>query len=313
MIVKIDASAISKASCFLRFARKVLGGYSEKGDLNNDMVYGTCVHIFCEEQVLQPEFFMAVNMAQKKFKSTKMKVKDTKKHLDVLHLHKTCLAYGELYGEHREKDTFQPLVDTRTNKPMVEIKFALPIYKRGAHEILLCGTMDEIGKFNDGCVAIKDIKTTSLRDKEDYFKGYELSPQLMVYLYAFKWFARQFPDSIYAELLQRSGLIGCFIEGVFLNSKETEFKRSKVMFFDDTTEAEFEILLMDLCKRLVDYMESDLPGEPFREGMLNGSCEVKYGKCEFFNVCAAPTPEARRMMLESFFDRKPYDPLNLRV
>ena len=308
-IYYVDASALSDSSCDLRLYYKVVKGYRSKRT-SNDIEYGSAFHHFKKVLTQKADKFLAMMEGQKYFldREPVMEVKPKKQWLNVMHLNSTMTKYLATFGDKREKDNFKTAIDSVTGEPMVEVQFAIPWYVTECTEILLSGTIDEIGYFPGGCAAIGDEKTTSMWDIKGFFESFKLKPQLRVYLLALERLAQMFPNGPIAELWSRG--VGVFINGVFLKSPSqgdalnTHFERSPVMYFKEEDLNEFKVLLNRKVQKLVYYIEENIT--PLREGILNGACETPYGKCPFFSACSSPNPQG---VLAAHFITRQYNPL----
>lgn len=299
-LIMLDASAIKLSSCSRRLYLSVVKGYRSKVN-GNDTEFGSAVHKFRAAFRQEPNYGPAIHAATVYWETHPMYVKPQKKYLTKQHLHNVCLQYGT---DILEKDNIKPLVNPVDGKALLEHRFAIEFYVDDNVEVLMCGTMDEIAKINNGAYVIQDLKTTSAYDVDDYLDSYRLSPQLLFYRTAVRRLAKKYPDSFWSDL--NSQQIGCMIDGIFLKGKDViEFKRSRPYFFTEGDIDEFELMLDTLLHKTI------LPhyrGLPPREGVINGAC-TNYGKCPFFYICAAPDAIARDMMLSSQFKQEDYNPM----
>ncbi len=307
-IIKIDATAIKDSACFLRLVLKAIHGYREE-PLANDIVYGQAVHLFLENLEKSKDAERSIQLASRFFRSTPMKVKSKKEWLNSVHLTDTLL----MLAERKKSEDVKTIVIN--GEPLVEKKFAIPLHDDEEVGILLCGTIDRLAKKDNGCFLVADYKTTSNWNPVEYFKDYKASPQLLTYLWAVNWHAKKYPDSIYAEMVK--GYTGALIEGIFLaNGKETRLELSEVFMFKEKQLEEYENLLGRLVSKLVVYAKqlNKNPDElPPCEGMFNGACKTPYGKCAFFYACTTGDREVFQGMLDNYFVKKTYDPLNFRA
>ena len=309
-IVQIDASSLKKSHCFLRFYRQVVQGYKTR-ELFNDIEYGSAWHIFRQVLAETSDPDGAVKAAQDYFNQKTIDphfiFKKSKEFLNVAHLTLTCKTYLDKFGVSKSFGNFEPLVVN--GKPLVEQTFAIPFYSNEQVDILLVGTIDEIGKLDGGCYGIGDDKTTSQWDREGFLEQHSMSGQLLFYLYAIQWLGKEYPDSIFNEMSKNR--IGCFINGVFLSAKgTTEFQRSRIFFFEEERLIELEITLEYLKNRII--YASRLGGLT-REGIYNDTCHGKFNlPCEFIGSCKAPTVDAREKVLSNSFIQAPYEPLMFR-
>jgi hypothetical protein len=248
------------------------------------------------------DFEQAVKAAQLLFRKPCI-IRKKKGHLTENHLIKTCLDFWEQFGK---KDDFEILHDTKTNKPLVEIKFELLIYSTEDYEVYLCGTIDKVGKFKNGAYAIGDYKVTSSWDVAGYLRPYRLSTQLKVYHWALTELGLRNPDSAIAAITKYP--IGVFIDGVFAKTgKDTEFHRSEVFMFKPDERDEMSGFILKMAGQLVMMSKA---GCAERTGLINGSCHTGYGPCKFFDICAAPDNIARQHIIRNNYVTKTYNPLN---
>ena len=310
-LVILDASAMSQSGCILRLFRTVVEGYRPK--LNTNVIeFGSSFHLFRKIFREKSDVGLAegINIAKEYFTTVPMVEVPNKKYLTPVFLMRICIEYAEKYA----KDSFKPIwVDTEKGRePLLELKFAFPYYVDDEMEILIAGTIDEIGKKKNGIVSLVDAKTTAMWDIKSYFQSFELSPQLRFYKWALFKYAEAYPESFVAQLC--SDIIGCQIDGIFYKGadKEVEYKRSDVMLFqDDPKMKEFDRLVAQKVVQLIEAIKwwKNHNKTPMREGMLNGSCQTKYGLCNFFTSCSAVDETTRNVILDYNFIKKPYNPL----
>lgn len=343
--INLDSTVLGKSGCMLNLVRNVLGeiptdsnpeqllgGYREKR-LSCNLVYGIAVHAFLDQMFKTGGHYpTARKEAEEIF--TRLDGIPNKKSAwlsDVKHMITTCFNVWNTYV--MEDSTFEILQckvkcpkckgegsfideeNTTTcskcngNKvidgPASEITFSIPFFEDSIIKVNLCGTIDTVGKIINGCYAIRDWKTTSAWDNKGYFQQYELSRQLRMYRLACKIMSERYPDSIMGQI--GATKMGAFIDGIFLksNANDTVCARSDVYQYSDEDIKSFEHLLVDKIKQLSFAISSNyLP----KEGILNGSCEGKFSKCSFWNVCKSNDTVAK-VLLNRDFIRKPFDPL----
>lgn len=199
---------------------------------------------------------------------------------------------------------------TDEHQPATEVTFSIPYYEDEFLSMNLCGTIDKVGKFTGGVYDIDDWKTTGHRsekpqERKEYFGQYELSRQLRMYTLACKIMARRHPESIMGQV--GATRMGASITAIFLkpNANETMVERSDVFSYSDQQIEEFEETLQSFIKRLSMFIGSSyFP----KEGILNGSCEGKWGRCDFWYACKSPDNIAQ-VLLNRDFKRVPFNPL----
>lgn len=170
--------------------------------------------------------------------------------------------------------------------PMVEIATAIHS-ERLIHEY--AGKLDRIVVVG-GLGFIEDHKTTSRLDK-GYFKQFENSNQMMGYV----WMARQ--------LVSEVKVVGVRINLLHVLTTKSGFDR-QVITYPDSRMVEWEDNTNRWLRRLMRAIEED----DFPAHFGDDGCNGKYGRCEFFDVCASP-PSIRQAVLEQDFHHDPWDPL----
>jgi hypothetical protein len=309
-IRRLDASALKNSQgCTLKLFLSTIKGYSGNM-IYNDIEYGSAFHIF--KQTLK-ETENAAAAFQSGFSYFKHRMADPlfqwrKKHLDLHHLGSTFHGYLEKFGEKHEKDNFVSLKRIVDGKVRVEQTFEIPLYESDTFIIMLCGTIDDIGQFKDGCFAFGDEKTTSAYSAADYFYPYNLSCQLLTYRWAIDWHIKHKRGMMELEGKEIRG----FINGVFLSpSKPTEFIRSEAFKFNDRMLQTYERLLM---RRVRDIADVVMSGQwPDREGIITDACSGKFKDvCPFFAACKMPDDDSMKMFLETHMNKREYNPLMFR-
>lgn len=312
-IIRINASALKYATCFLRFYRICIQGY--KSPLNtNTIEFGSAGHLFLSMMaVTNGNLAISLVAARKYFAETKMEIDPKKKYLDDLKLCSVCVAY---WSHLQNTDQFKILTN-ELNEPAVEVTFSNKFYEDENYIILLEGTIDKIGKFDGGAFALGDYKFTTLpyetgvyrqRKMAEYFKQHEMGTQLRFYRYNIELKAKLEPSPLLDEITKRP--IGCFIDAIFTSSAEQEFKRSRIFFFPDEDMLEFENMLKAFCSLVITILKQDTL--PPRHGVLNGACAGGWRPCNFIDVCNAPDDIAREHVLHNNFIQAEYLPIKER-
>lgn len=308
IILKVDASAIKESSCRYRFFNNVVLGKRKK--LNTISVeWGQAFHTFRKIFRSDPKNGLAIGVtkAVEYFENVKYESDYKKKYMeDITYLMRACSQYGVTYLT----DDYKPALNN--GEPLIERTFAFPYIIEPDIHVFLCGTMDEIALSPRGRTTIIDCKTTSLWDVKEYLAGYLLNPQMAFYAYALKVYAENYPDTIWGTL----GKNGCaiMIDGIFCQGKDKIlFERSDPITISEQVLSEFAIELEKTIRDLMVMTRQYYSREgtiPTRNGLVNGACETKYGKCGYLYPCQAPNERARMVLLERDFITKPYDPLN---
>lgn len=307
--VNIDATSLRSSSCMLEFYRKIVDGY-RLPVLSCDIVYGIAVHKFIDTMFKTGgDIKKATTEAYKAFRIPKFP-KEKKPHMmEERHMLTTSINY---WDDYIVKDKQFNCLLLPNNEPATELTFRFLYYEDEFIKVYLCGTIDKLGKISGGCFAIGDYKTTSSWDKNNYFSGYELSVQLRFYNLALRWMGKNYPESVLGQVGNSN--VGAFIDALFIkpNAMENEYKRSNVFTYSDTEMSEFESMLRCKIQELSHYVSQLAGGHIQRmpkQGILQGTCERKFGICEFAIVCQQQKEEFAEFLLNRDFIKKHYNPL----
>lgn len=296
-ILRIDSSLLRVSACDLHVWYMAVEGLRPPL-WNNDMEIGSAFHAFVATMRRTKNEALALKAATDYY-SRPMIVKKMKQYMTPQYLMRMCIEYWQTVAEN---DVFETVVVD--GQPLCELRFSIPYYEDDEVAVEICGTIDDVCKHKHGTYAIRDYKTTSSRDKDDYLEGYKLSPQLMMYKFALQKYAKMYPDSMFAEINRLD--VSCFIDGIFVNGKDViEFKRGDMIPFSEQQMAEFERMLNKEVMRQVANLK--LANKPDRQGMLNGACNSNFG-CPYWYICAAPDDIAREHVKRNNFVSKMYDP-----
>jgi hypothetical protein len=277
-------------------------GYVEK-KMGASLVYGIAVHKFIEVMYrTKGRFPDAMAEAKKVFLELPVHVNPKKMwQRDITHLTSTC--HSLWITQVMEDKNFEVLEINGVSA--TEITFDFPYFEDEFVKVNLCGTIDSVGKFNGGVFAIRDWKTTSSWDTKNYFTQYELSRQLRIYTLACKLMARLEPESVLGRV--GASRMGAFIDCIALkpDTNGATFLRSPVYTYTDEDLSAFQLTLDDQCKRLSSAVKTGyLP----KEGIVNGTCDGKWGQCQFWNVCKSNSDIAA-LLLGRDFNIKDFNPL----
>ncbi len=299
---RLSSTALGSIPCTLRLYRQTILGLREKA-MPARIIYGIAVHKFLDTMYKTGDPAKAVMAAKKAFALPK--IDDGKsKHLSE-ETHMITVCFNLWTGFVQSDSAFEILqVD---KMPLTEQTFSFLIYEDEYIRVLFEGTLDKLGKFVNGVFAIGDWKTTSTWDEKTYFMQYELSRQLRCYRLATILEARINPSSPLGII--GSSKCGVFIDGIFLKPERNEVtvKRSGVFVWGDDVMKPFEAMLMRYCRDLSMKVRDGVHLEP--EGTLNGTCEGKWGKCPYWNLCKTPK-DISKILQERDFDVVEWQPQN---
>jgi hypothetical protein len=239
----------------------------------------------------------------------KPKVLDEKmKHLnDENHFLVNCFNY---WNEWILKDTKLDTLLLPNDSPATEVTFSLPYYEDDYVTVKLEGTIDRIVKIKGGCYAINDFKTTSSWNTKEYLDNYAMSQQLRFYVFALKLMAFLHPSSMLGTIGATN--VGAVIDGIFLkpSAADTVYQRSDVFIYKDldTFKQSLDAVIQRVSRTVCASKLDNIP--PTRDGIVNGSCESRWGKCSFWNVCKVGDSVIEKVILNREFQKKEYNPLN---
>ena len=299
--INLDSTVLSHSGCMLAIKRKVIDGYTEPRP-GASLNYGVAVHKYIDTMFQTHGHIPTATKAAMEAFNVPKEDKYKSPHLsDPEHMITTAFNAWEMWVSKDEQ--FQVL--EINGKPCTEMTFSFPYYEDEWIKVNLCGTIDSIGKIKGGCHAIRDFKTTSTWDDKNYFKTYELSRQLRFYVLALKIMSQRFPDSILGRIGATS--VGAFIDAIFIKpaANENKYGRSDVYQYSEKDMAQFEITLGRFILQLSHAIRENLY---LKEGILNGQCETKWGKCLFWNCCTVDDNIAEILLKRDFVVRK-FDPL----
>lgn len=305
-VINLNASSLRDSSCLLAWHRKVVEGYRAPRN-SCDIVYGTAVHKFIDTMFkTSGNLAAARDAALLAFRVPKFD-KPKKLHMsDERHMLSTCF---NLWEDHLSKDTTFEVVRLPNGQPATECTFSFKYRETESCVVNLVGTIDTIGKIRGGCYAIRDFKTTSSWDSDNYLANYEMSSQLRFYVMALKLAAEREPDSVLGQIGKTQ--VGAFIDAIFIKPKSCDnvVERSEVFQFKDKDLAEFRAGIDDFVTEICEAERCKETHPIKRQGIVTGCCEKKFGRCDFWNVCKTNDPTIAALLLKRDFVQQPYDPL----
>lgn len=302
--ININASSLPSSACMLSWYRTIVQGYVEPR-MNVKMVYGVAFHLYQHTMYQTGNMTLAKDLALASFRQDKTSTdKDADWYRDEGHFNWTCFDVWSNYA--KMDSTFQLLLKP-DGKPATEVTFSIPYYEDAYIIVNLCGTIDKIGKIKGGGYAIGDWKTTASWDEKAYLRDYDMKSQLRFYLLSLKLMNRHFPESQLGKI--GLGDTGAFIDGVFLKEKQLDLavKRSDVFQFGK----DLELFERGLVRRIKQFSQAIQDGDVLlKEGIVLNTCERKYFKCPFFQVCRANNPAIEELVMTRDFVQRTYDPLH---
>jgi len=309
--INIDSTVLSAAGCIKHLILRTVGtldngvpsgGYKEHS-MGIKLVYGICVHKFVDIMYKTGGHYPSASKACLDMFHSLSIIHDKKSaHLsDTKHLLTTCYGVWSFVESDSEFEVMM-----LGDKPATEQTFRFVLYEDEFVIIYLCGTIDRIGKIRGGCFCIRDWKSTSSWDNNGYFHSYKMSKQLRIYTLACKYMARLHPDSVLGKIGATN--MGAMIDAIFIkpSANENKIRSSEIFQYKDKELADFEETLQVVCRRLSQAVQlNHFP----KEGIVNGNCEMRHGKCMFFNMCSADE-SVEKILLNRDFVKHSFNPLN---
>lgn len=311
--IYLDSSAFSSLTCPRAFELMVRKGLVplDGGLANNHKVqYGSAFHLFISHWYNTYDVDASIARAIKCYSQVSIPEKDFR---TVGHLVSVCTAYLDTYGK---SDWIEP-IRLKSGKPFVEYTFKFVIYEDDELVIILFGKIDLVGKFK-GKVIVTDHKTTAAYNPVEYLEGYQLSSQMMLYTWVLSKTAELIArnkrsvlskdDMKLAESFRNPYAV---IDGIFLqkpsirneNNPPARFLRSEIIDYSSKRGMFWSLL----CARINDIVRWEREGYS-KDGMLNKSCDGKWGKpCMFHKACKQTAPEDEQAILDTEFNFLAYD------
>ena len=290
-ILRIDASSYRESTCDLRFYFTTVRGL-RNNHMNHKMEYGTAYHKALEKFYATGDRTAAMNMALEHYSNPEIVVPETDWRT-AGHL-ATCLT--QYFDNYSEVDGL--VVEQHNGEPLLEMKFAYPFYTNGTVDVLLCGTIDFIGKYF-GQNIICDHKSTAITSVDRYLDSYRMSTQLMAYTMVLR---KLFPDRNYQAI----------INGIFLSrSNKNKFQRSAILDFSQDRMEKFEEHLTNTVIDFADLIAKGIKTNtiPFLPNF--NCCETKFGMCRFADICNSG--EHSETIIDNEYYTKLYDPLQFQT
>lgn len=312
----IDASALSDSACFRRLWMTIFHGLKPKSGREYKMEYGNALHIFAEhyykrDMSTKEAAALAANYFQPYAENVPLDMFEFRTETNLL---KTCLAYKQAFPKTSEID-FKPLTDELTGKPLVEYKFAIPIWSGEYFELILCGTMDLICAYGGYEAVIVDHKTTGKKNKIEFFRQFDLTPQTMLYSLCGKEILKTeyFPPVLINAWFLKKPTQKAEKEKVF---DGVSFERSSMFEYTQEQMSEFKLWLDKKFEKIIMYLEGYNPSsktfspDPM-EDYDYSVCHNGYTTCEFFDVCSI-AKKFRQGIMDTDYKKRTYEPLKFR-
>lgn len=181
-----------------------------------------------------------------------------------------------------------------TGKPAVEYSFAFSLMTYQGHDVLICGHLDRLVKWQ-GKVFCTDYKTSKYGLDRKFFAKFKPSTQMPLYVAATHIIAGETQDLPSAD--------GVIIDGIQLGVNFCRYSRGVVEFSLEEVEEYLNGLKYWIKQAMDACAEGYFPGN-------EASCD-QYGGCVFRDICSKP-PARRQAYLEGSFGKQTWNPLQSR-
>ena len=308
-IYHLDFSSLSHSACEYHLYNDVVVGYKVK-EPSVDMEYGSAVHHFAEHFERTKNARESLDVAIEYLRPLKQTIEfSNKPYLNEDHLRVVCAKVAS-YISTSVYESVQ-----LDKEFLIELPFSIPFTTATGVEIMISGTMDKLAQHvTNQKFFVRDWKTTSMWDKDEYLESCSLSAQLKVYCWAIRKLAQLFPESIYAVVANASkGYYFAAIDAIFLKPEaaQTVIKSTKNFAYSDAQLDELEALILVQAERVIDMIADTSYRR--KSGLLNGACLTKYGKCKYYDACNAPDKACESTILKNNFKIQPYVPTAFRA
>lgn len=293
----------SLCECPRKYELSIINGYRLGGDASDDLTFGIIFHSAretyerwqdaghdhdkCLIEALRTAITLSWDAEQNRpwvsFEPTKTR--------------NTLLRTIVWYFDQYHNDTLK--THTIADKPAIEQHFRFGLGELSddgfraptGEEYNLCGYLDKAVDWNEE-VWIVDTKTTKYELDDTYFKQYDPDNQISLY-------------SIAGYVILRQHVNGVIIDGVQTLVNGSRFRRKQI----PRSQFQLEEWLRDFHVRMKQneqYVADNYwPQNP-------KSCGYGRRQCQFRPVCSCDDPGARQDMLDNFYTKRIWDPLQPR-
>lgn len=313
----IDASALKNSSCFRNLWWTSVEGYQLHGEKNHKLAFGSAIHLFLEDLykglpakdgILRAvEYYKpyndSLNLTLYEFRTTNNLIKICKEYVKQF-----TNSHNNMESWLNEYD-FIPLKD-KESKPLVEYKFAIPIWANEHIDLMLSGTIDLICSYAGMPTLLVDHKTSAMTVDEKFFYAYDWDIQPMLYCKVWKEANKleHYPPFMINGIGCKKPTLKAEKEGVF---DGVSFKRSGIIQYSDSQMKQFDIWLGRQIQKFIANLMIHGSNYDAAKDYNMAACKSIYGQCKYFGVCKLPL-DMQKYKIESTFIRSHYNPLTFR-
>ena len=312
--IYLDPSALKKTACTRQYWLACQEGMIPKGSQDKaSTFFGTCLHNYAEVWANTGEPDASISTVkmwnEKAEKLSYTTGRSSNEYLVAGKLVESMLIVREFLEADKEMEIL-PDPNGQNGKKMTEYKFAIPLFSDENVNVIVCGTIDKLCRQKRGLYMVGDYKfSRKWGDPYAFLRAYKLDPQPRTYLWAVRWYARQFPNSIFAAMVNH-GPLGFFIDGGFHSKNDPiQMQRSDVMIESDEEIEEFDHMLMQAASNLVANYYFYKDKMPARDGIVKGICKTIYGDCEYAPICKQNSHTGQLAVLNQKYEHRAWEPL----
>lgn len=290
--------------CPRYYQYNIIFGYALSGEMSIDLRFGILLHSASEfydrlratgadhEEAVKSAFNFAIHETWDADLKRPWMTEDSTKNRNTLL--RTLIWYLDTYRDDNLKTYILP-----DGRPAVELPFRFSLNALSEsgdfkspynEEYQICGYLDKVVSWNEE-LWIRDIKTTKYELDDTYFRQYTPNNQVSIY-------------SVAGSVVLHTDVDGMIIDGIQVQVGGSKFRRKQI----PRSPAMLEEDLIDFRYRIKEAefraAENYYPKNP-------RSCGFGKNQCQFRNVCSSE-PEARFDLLENFYTKRLWNPLEPR-
>lgn len=316
----IDASALKNASCFRHLWWTVVECYQSTHEKAHRMAFGSAIHLFLEDIYKGIPVKAAIERAVEYYKpyndSLELSLYEFRTTTNLI---KICLAYVKAYSSKGFGGDVVNIWDgtydfiphkDKQGKPLVEYKFAIPIWANDYIDLILSGTIDLVASYNSIPHVLVDHKTTAMKVDDKFFAPYDWDIQPMLYCKVWKEANNldYYPPFIINGIGCKKPTEKAAKEGRF---DGVEFKRGGLIQYDESQMKWFDIWLgRNIQKLIANLMLWGKNYEPSKDYNMS-ACKSIFGQCKYFSICKLPI-NMQQIKLQNDYVVHHYNPLKFR-
>lgn len=212
--------------------------------------------------------------------------------------HRNNLIRSVVWYLEEFKDDKAKTIILANGQPAVELSFRFQVDS----DLVLCGHLDRLVEWMDG-VYVMDRKTSTTTLSSYYFDQYEPDNQMSLYTLA-------------GRFVYNTPVRGVIIDAAQIAVGFTRFDRGLTYRSESLLEEWLDAtrsFVFDAAEMADEYHNRLNSSDPFPERAFpqnDKSCH-KYGGCPFCKICSR-SPEVREAFLQTDFEVKPWNPLEVR-